>query len=353
MNHVDIASFFTSDEILSMFLFLNNFYLNKTKEFAINNNISEVDIFGYSITGRLMHHYLNLNNVKVIKIFDNNLKGTMVNGLNISDIDKISDGTERIMIICSSISREKLESIHNKFKSAGYKVFFISDILKEDDSLLFTTLFTRLPLAIQTIIYENHNKNFWEIFGTTWYEKIRYSGKNGVISETRNRYFREFISDKLSVPDCNSFCEIGIGTGDNIVILQKNKNVQLIVGVDISCLMLKKVRNKYGIPVINVDLRHGLSFKNKVFDVVFTSSVIQHISQKYLSIAIDELIRISKKYIFHFEGVHKNSPMTTEVDLKKLYEAKGYGIEEYDFYAEYPQIESYKTVELQCIRINL
>lgn len=86
-------------------------------------------------------------------------------------------------------------------------------------------------------------------------------------------------------------------------------------------------------PVVNSDA-YNMALKDKSFDIGFTLGVYMNIHHKRIGQAIDEMIRVSRKYIIHFEWDQDNTTpelkerrvFKTNIvshNYRKLYEERG------------------------------
>jgi len=350
------SHFLSSGEVLDLFLYLNDFYQNRMCEYFLEKNIKEVDILGYSSTGIYVHNCLMAYGIKVNRIYDKKFLNPVKNENTIFlSSDQICKVENSVLIICSSRKNSEFIEVIDKFKKYGYKILILSDIVEIDDNLLFAKIYPKLPLKFQKIIYDNYNNKFWDEFGNTWYEKIRYSGGDRNERKKLNDCFRNFICQKVFSGYDKKYFEIGIGRAENFGYFKnKYENIKYY-GSDISYKMLCAARKEYfcNINLINSDLRFAVPVKSKMFDISFTSSVIQHIEKKRIPDLLNEIIRITKISILHFEGIHKTTSMTNDFNIMEFYEKFGYKIETYDFYKEFSEVAEYKSIDLQCFKVIL
>lgn len=94
--------------------------------------------------------------------------------------------------------------------------------------------------------------------------------------------------------------EVGVNCGSQLELLE-NMGFKDLWGIDVSQDALAMLKKKH--PNYNVVLASAVDipFKNNFFDIVFTSGVLIHIHEKNLGKVIDEIVRVSKKYVFGFE----------------------------------------------------
>ncbi len=115
-----------------------------------------------------------------------------------------------------------------------------------------------------------------------------------------------------AVPKESSFLEVGCNTGNQLLMLRQAgwKNLSAIelqpYAADIARRRLGDIRIELGSAL-------ALPWPADSFDVVFTSGVLIHIAPSDLPRAINEIHRVSKKYIW---GLEYYAPDVTEVQYR-------------------------------------
>ncbi|MBU2541483.1 MAG: methyltransferase domain-containing protein [Candidatus Omnitrophica bacterium] len=121
-----------------------------------------------------------------------------------------------------------------------------------------------------------------------------YKSLFGITRTSLNRLFLNKIDRNARI------LEVGCNIANQLLCLQKMgfKNLYGIEPQDYA-LRLSRKRTK------NINILKGnifdLPFKDKYFDIVFTSGVLIHINPKDIKKAISEIHRCSRKYIWGFE----------------------------------------------------
>lgn len=142
--------------------------------------------------------------------------------------------------------------------------------------------------------------------------------------------------------DVNSFLDVGCGYGAFLYEMYlRNSNLQL-GGIDISREAIEFCRGKNPNVCFVNDTFSNINkhFKEKSYDVVYTSGVMIHQAPECLDILIDNIIKIGKKYIVHFEDIGNNELISGEKiynpewrnskqflwrnDLVSIYKNRGY-----------------------------
>jgi pseudaminic acid biosynthesis-associated methylase len=94
--------------------------------------------------------------------------------------------------------------------------------------------------------------------------------------------------------------EVGCNTGAQLNIL-KNMGFIDLHGLELSIEPLLEAKKLH--PKLNLIQGNAINtpYKDKYFDMVFTSGVLIHINEENLNKAMDEMYRVSKKYIWCYE----------------------------------------------------
>lgn len=94
--------------------------------------------------------------------------------------------------------------------------------------------------------------------------------------------------------------EIGCNVGNQLLHLQKSGFTDLW-GIEVSKYAIEAAKQKTRNVNIVKASAFDIPFKDGFFDLVFTSGVLIHIPPKSLHLAMDEIYRVSSKYIWCFE----------------------------------------------------
>ncbi len=151
-------------------------------------------------------------------------------------------------------------------------------------------------------------ENYWDKVA----ENIKQRNINSLLAGDDEPYYKYKRGLFLKLLDSISFenkkvLEIGSGPGGNLNYLS-NKKCKEIAGVDISPKMVelskKKLQNS-NIRVVKID-GVSLPFDNNYFDLVFTSTVLQHnVDETTLRQLINSICRTSNSDVVIFERIEK------------------------------------------------
>jgi SAM-dependent methyltransferase len=159
------------------------------------------------------------------------------------------------------------------------------------------------------VIKESYNtENYWN---TVAKEINNREGINIIAGddEPYYRYKRKLFLQLFDTIDFGnkSVLEVGSGPGANLDYLS-NKGCKEIAGVDISIEMMelsKKILQNKNIEVLKID-GMKIPFDNSHFDIVFTSTVLQHNTDEIkLKELIMDICRVSKSDVIIFERIEK------------------------------------------------
>jgi ubiquinone/menaquinone biosynthesis C-methylase UbiE len=152
-----------------------------------------------------------------------------------------------------------------------------------------------------------HPESYWNKVA----QKIKQRNGENIIAgddEPFYRYKREkFLKllHQISFTD-KAVLEIGCGPGGNLLEVLKHSPKRL-EAVDISdeMIALAKKHTDGGVPITKIDGQE-LPFENGEFDVSFTSTVLQHVTDDdQLKNLIGEICRVVKSDIYIFERIEK------------------------------------------------
>jgi pseudaminic acid biosynthesis-associated methylase len=105
--------------------------------------------------------------------------------------------------------------------------------------------------------------------------------------------------------------EVGCNIGNQLLVLQTMGYTNLS-GIELNAESAQLARERTGCPIIQGSATN-LPFKNKSFDLVFTSGVLIHINPSEQVTAMSEIARVSKKWIWLLEYYSEN---LTEVEYR-------------------------------------
>jgi len=113
----------------------------------------------------------------------------------------------------------------------------------------------------------------------------------GVARSTINE---EFLS---GIPKNASFLEVGCNAGNQLLLL-KQMGWSNLSGIELQCYALEIARSRLQDATLKQGSALALPWPDSAFDVVFTSGVLIHISPSDLGVAMEEIYRVSKEYIW-------------------------------------------------------
>ncbi|WP_261303481.1 pseudaminic acid biosynthesis-associated methylase [Paenibacillus andongensis] len=113
---------------------------------------------------------------------------------------------------------------------------------------------------------------------------------------TRSEMNQKFLSDKK----IDNLLEVGCNVGNQLRNLQSLKYENLY-GIELQSYAVERAKQlSKGINIIQGHA-FDLPFKNQYFDLVYTSGVLIHIAPEDISKALNEIYRVSKRYIWGLE----------------------------------------------------
>lgn len=108
--------------------------------------------------------------------------------------------------------------------------------------------------------------------------------------------FYNLISEKIGSP--SSIIDISCGDDSFVFKLSRNKNIDTIVGNDISWSQIERISEEYNEVLFTNHNAASLPFKKNTFDVVYCSNTLHHIPNKHiLSNMLESMLNIGKKIV--------------------------------------------------------
>jgi len=189
-------------------------------------------------------------------------------------------------------------------------------------------------------------REYWNTRGAEYYEEVFQSRHYDY-----EIFFQDMFVNELKQLSFESFFEAGCGFGWNVKRVKQEFPEVAIGGVDFSLPQL--INSGRYLPEIFMPVVQGdacfMPFKDNAFDVGFTLGVFMNIHPTKIEKAIDEMIRVSKKYIIHLEWDHDNTkPSLREKRIfktnivshnyRQLYEQRGKNILKFGTYKDFEDV---------------
>lgn len=186
-------------------------------------------------------------------------------------------------------------------------------------------------------------RQYWKDRGQVYMNEILASGYL-----EREVFFQNLLIDFLKTVSFDSFFEAGCGFGWNIKRVHDEFPGVRVGGVDFSLTQLQNASDYLkdtGIPVVNGD-NCRLPFRDEAFDVGFSLGVFMNIHPEKIESAIQELIRVSGRYIVHLEydedhttpELKEKRAFKTNIishDYQKLYQKAGLKVIDFRTYHDF------------------
>jgi ubiquinone/menaquinone biosynthesis C-methylase UbiE len=173
---------------------------------------------------------------------------------------------------------------------------------------------------------------------------------------------KKLIDTVTSFP-INTVCEIGAGAGTIAKYIHNvNKNIKLtcVEGSDIHLEHMKQNFSKNSHTIlpnitVNANIIKGVAqeipLPSASQDLVYTCTVLMHIPYLMAIKAIQDISRVSKKYVLHLErkdgnvviGKQKSSLNYLKIDYRQVYEKLGFKTIKYEEFP-YPECETFSCI---------
>lgn len=124
-----------------------------------------------------------------------------------------------------------------------------------------------------------------------------YTERNNYNPDTRIPAFRKMVGDL----EIKKILEVGCNFGNNLVSLSRIGKDYELVGIEPNSHAIKKGRERGEQIAIIEGNGFEIPFVDSYFDLVFTAGVLIHIAPKDLPKAIDEMCRVSGRYVLIVE----------------------------------------------------
>ncbi len=132
---------------------------------------------------------------------------------------------------------------------------------------------------------EEHNNSYYDFYGKS--------------KDDLNNEILKVLPKNLKI------LEIGSNVGYQLASLQRYGYSELF-GIEIQKECVEKSKKIWsGINIIEGS-GFDIPFKDNFFDLVFTNNVLIHISPKDINLVLDEMYRVTSKYIYGFEYYSEN-----------------------------------------------
>ncbi len=176
-------------------------------------------------------------------------------------------------------------------------------------------------------------------------------------------FFQDLLIEELRNLKFDSIFEAGCGFGWNLKRIKKEFPRVDMGGLDFSVAQLRN--SKIYQPNIVMPATLGnvcfMPFRDNLFDIGFTVGVYMNIHSSKIDKAIDELLRVSKKYVVHLEWDQNNTTnklrekriFKTNIishDYKKLYEKRGKRILKFSTYKAFGSkfYDRFPSTKVKC-----
>ena len=116
---------------------------------------------------------------------------------------------------------------------------------------------------------------------------------------TRSKINTDFVT-KLKL---DKTLEVGCNLGDQLKLLQA-QGLKNLYGIDVNSQAIETAKKRTKFVSVLPASGFDIPYKDRVFDLVFTSGVLIHINPKDIQKIMKEIHRTSKKYIWGVEYYH-------------------------------------------------
>jgi spore coat polysaccharide biosynthesis protein SpsF len=124
-----------------------------------------------------------------------------------------------------------------------------------------------------------------------------YVDRNRELGVGRERFWADLVRQH----PISSALEVGCNVGLNLRPLSDQVDATRLYGVDVNEKALREIRS--ALPNVNAVHSSGreLPFRDRMFDLVFTVTVLIHIPPPVLPLVMSEVVRCSRRYVLSAE----------------------------------------------------
>lgn len=118
-----------------------------------------------------------------------------------------------------------------------------------------------------------------------------------------NEEMAKFIKDLAMSLRAQSVLEVGCSAGNDLKLFPQGIDVN---GIDVSEIAISIAREN--LPEFNFKVGEAtaIPFENESMDIIFTKNVFNYLVTTDIKKSVDELFRVSRKYIFNIESFSEN-----------------------------------------------
>jgi ubiquinone/menaquinone biosynthesis C-methylase UbiE len=141
--------------------------------------------------------------------------------------------------------------------------------------------------------FSKNREEFWKNVGSKYF----------LIDKGRGKLTKGLITDFVKTHRVSSVLELGCNTGKNLLAISEVTQGIHLVGIDIceDAIKFGKEVEQNPARLLVGSIYDLAGFKDNSFDLVFTRGVLLHINHIKTPMVIKEMLRITKKHIFHIE----------------------------------------------------
>lgn len=145
----------------------------------------------------------------------------------------------------------------------------------------------------------NHDIEYWN----------QYAGNS---DSNYNEEMAKFIRDLAVSLRVQNVLEVGCNSGNDLKLFPQEFDVS---GIDPNEFAIRKASHSLPSFKFKVGSIVELPFENSSFDFVFTRNVLNHIDESHMEKSVNELFRVSRKYILNVEYFSDNESQMQDASI--------------------------------------
>jgi pseudaminic acid biosynthesis-associated methylase len=139
-----------------------------------------------------------------------------------------------------------------------------------------------------------------------------YDRNYGITRRALNRRFLE------GIPRCAHILEVGCNVGNQLLVLQEMGFANLF-GIEIQSYALERARSRVPEAKFTQASALAIPYPDQNFDLVFTSGVLIHIAPPNVPVALAEIHRCAKTWVWGSEYYRGHNSLLWKTDYAQLY----------------------------------
>lgn len=128
-----------------------------------------------------------------------------------------------------------------------------------------------------------------------------------------NYEMSKFVSDLAVSLRCTSVLEVGCSAGNDLMLFPEGIHV---AGIDVDESILEYAIKNLPDSEFKVGSGTSIPYEDSSFDFVFTKNLLNHMEDSKIQNVVDELFRVSRKYVMNIETFSENESVLSDKPVR-------------------------------------